>query len=543
MLSIVAIADLLVENANTFYVADASVLGGARIVQKNINGAWYWGSGSITLGVGVAMNSLSQAPNGDILVGDTNGRVYLSTDGGAIYAVNGVAGPLGATIGAGATVVTAFDANYDTNGIVYAGASNGAAVGIWRLQITATTTAASLWTQLDADAATAGFQPATVMDIVISPEGILYAADSTGAAAGPPQLGGIVRSVNPADGDPGVDTIFGTADDVSAPPTFEIVSTGDGLIAGYTLQSLALAPGSNILLAIENSGGAGANRIQTYSDTMTVPPTSDLRGPSTPFQPSTYTTNLTTTTTATFYWWAVDGATTYRVQCNTSPAFGAATAIAIADVAQPAMVPGEVTMVYAFPAGLAPGTKYYWRYRVQTPVIGPWADAWSIRTALTAPGVPGTAFVPAAGSINIAITPTFTWPAVVAPLGYEFQLADNPFFALPLITFSGAAQALKSNVYVLPQEDALEYSTTYYWQVRALSADTTSAWSGGSFTTVAEPAEQLPPVIVEENPPPPAPILDITEEDVTPGYIYAIIAIGAVLVIAVLVLIIRTRRV
>ena len=72
---------------------------------------------------------------------------------------------------------------------------------------------------------------------------------------------------------------------------------------------------------------------------------------------------------------------------------------------------------------------------------------------------------------------------------------------------------------------------------------------------MAEPVAPEPPVVVTEQPPvtitvdiPPAPpATTITQaapvvEKISEGYIYAIIIIGAVLVIAVIVLIVRTRR-
>jgi hypothetical protein len=58
--------------------------------------------------------------------------------------------------------------------------------------------------------------------------------------------------------------------------------------------------------------------------------------------------------------------------------------------------------------------------------------------------------------------------------------------------------------------------------------------------------EQVPPPVINIPAPPPAQEIVIppapTPEEIAPGYIWAIIIIGAVLVIAVIVLIVRTRR-
>jgi len=57
---------------------------------------------------------------------------------------------------------------------------------------------------------------------------------------------------------------------------------------------------------------------------------------------------------------------------------------------------------------------------------------------------------------------------------------------------------------------------------------------------MAEPVTPPPPVIVE---PTPAPVLSIPPaEQITPTWIYAVIGIGAALVVVVIVLIVRTRR-
>ena len=66
-----------------------------------------------------------------------------------------------------------------------------------------------------------------------------------------------------------------------------------------------------------------------------------------------------------------------------------------------------------------------------------------------------------------------------------------------------------------------------------------SDWSTEIFTILAEPEEALPPVVVEQNPPPQ---ITIEQPQITPTWIYAIIAIGATLAVLVIVLVVRTRR-
>ncbi|GAH77466.1 unnamed protein product, partial [marine sediment metagenome] len=101
----------------------------------------------------------------------------------------------------------------------------------------------------------------------------------------------------------------------------------------------------------------------------------------------------------------------------------------------------------------------------------------------------------------------------------------------------------------------LPYSTAYYWKVKAVSGLEAEgdleegAWASGVFITKAEPEEEAPPIEVIEQPPVVIePIVEVitpaaTTTLITPAWIYVIIGVGAVLVIALLVLIVRTRRV
>jgi hypothetical protein len=113
--------------------------------------------------------------------------------------------------------------------------------------------------------------------------------------------------------------------------------------------------------------------------------------------------------------------------------------------------------------------------------------------------------------------------------------------------------------------------TTYYWRVRVNSAGPVkSAWSEVRSFAVGSLPEAVEPVIIEQPPAPvisvpPAPAITIEPPEIvlpapepapeivipaapappapiTPAYIWAIIIIGAILVIALVVLIIRTRR-
>ena len=55
---------------------------------------------------------------------------------------------------------------------------------------------------------------------------------------------------------------------------------------------------------------------------------------------------------------------------------------------------------------------------------------------------------------------------------------------------------MEINGYVF--DEALDYSMTYYWRVKAITADVTSSWVMGMFTTMAEPVVEEPITIIVE---------------------------------------------
>jgi len=190
----------------------------------------------------------------------------------------------------------------------------------------------------------------------------------------------------------------------------------------------------------------------------------------------------------------------------------------------------------------------------------PFALAEAPLGALTAPLIVS----PTGGERDIPLTPAFSWTGVAAADGYYFELADNANFVVPLVKLDGDLGRLIVTAYAYVTE--LPYSTAYYWRVKAVSGTieagnlAQSAWTYGLFITMDEPEEPTPPIVVEEAPELPditieqpdititspdivVPLPDVVETPITPVWIYVIIGVGAVLVIALLVLIVRTRRV
>jgi len=171
---------------------------------------------------------------------------------------------------------------------------------------------------------------------------------------------------------------------------------------------------------------------------------------------------------------------------------------------------------------------------------------------VTAPEPPlsmPTGLSPALGAYDVEIDPSFTWNAVAGADSYEFQIAEqtnvpgvDPYaipFDVKIVEINGCRLI-----------DSLKYETTYVWRVKAIKGSDESAWVNSFLTTMAEPAEPTPPVeIIQQEPTvinlPDWPDTIVQEQTpVIPDYLlWVVVGVGAVLVIAVIVLIVRTRRV
>jgi len=156
---------------------------------------------------------------------------------------------------------------------------------------------------------------------------------------------------------------------------------------------------------------------------------------------------------------------------------------------------------------------------------------------------------PEAGATGIPVKPLFQWSALAGATDYELIVSSRASLDNPAV--------LKIEDYALADtawecEVNLDYETTYYWKVRAVSAETHSDWSAASaFTTQQKPPsteESLPPPEgslspAEPQPPPEEPPSATTN---TPDWVKyligALLAAVVLLVIIVLVLLRSIRR-
>jgi hypothetical protein len=173
---------------------------------------------------------------------------------------------------------------------------------------------------------------------------------------------------------------------------------------------------------------------------------------------------------------------------------------------------------------------------------------------------------PAIGATNVVLKPVLSWTPYSTAIWYEVTMSEYPDFsiiewshnvgngvALPPPTVYGVGTPPST-------DETLKYGTTYFWRVRGVTAQPVVAgtkitvpsgpWIVGAFTTMAAPA--APPtqqvVITQPAPPPVTATVETTKEVLVPQPIpnwmlMTIIVIGAVLIIALIVLIVRTRRV
>ncbi|HEY82297.1 MAG TPA: hypothetical protein G4O01_03290 [Dehalococcoidia bacterium] len=185
------------------------------------------------------------------------------------------------------------------------------------------------------------------------------------------------------------------------------------------------------------------------------------------------------------------------------------------------------------------------------------------------------AIIPVNTVSGSAYSVSITWERPSKATKYDYQFALDSDFDEKLSIGTGQVSSTSSTVaYVAPGSNFMP-GTTYYWRVRVASdGPLYSPWSEVRSFTVEDLPEPQPPVTIEPAPPapvievPPPPPITLQPPEITlpeptitlpqptiqlppapapvapvPDWaIYAIIIIGAVLVIAVIVLIVRTRR-
>ena len=489
----VTIVDMAAPDATTLYVAD--VVGGN--VAKSLNSGWVW-AGANSKATGSAGNLISIAVEGDqIVVGDDAGTVFRSADANTTWA------RVGAQIVAGQNTYVAVQGDQ-----LYA--QLGGTGDVYRFDVGVRTA----WWRATAT-------PALGLGMYLAPDDTLYALDPTAAANTT-----VYRSIDPKKGP-------------TAPvPTFEWI-TGLTAIAG---RSISGASGStNTVVVLEGTTPA----LMTYSDTLSAGST-----PPTLLAPDDGAA-LTVTDQASYSVENATGVTNWQFAFSNDPTFTTGVDVTIRQT-PPAL--STFVDISADLAGVSNELPVYWMARALAgdPLVGPWSASRVVnpqpQVAVNAPALVGPAGITA---VEVSTTPVFSWAAFKNATGYRLQVAIAGSEAL----FTQAKLVLDVTLgpttsYYLAEP--LENDSAYFWRVKALTSAGASDWSAAvGFKTEAKAVTPAPPVTITQAPPavtptitlPPPTTVVIEETPITPGWIYAIIIVGAVLVIAVIVLIVRTRRV
>jgi hypothetical protein len=268
-------------------------------------------------------------------------------------------------------------------------------------------------------------------------------------------------------------------------------------------------------------------------------------------------TNITETS-AKANWTAMTGATQYQVKWDT-----------VANTTD-SPVTATTTSTSSTMSPLTNNTKYTVKVRVTAghPFQSRWSDSVEFTTLETV-GAP-MVLSPVNGQLNSPLNQTLNWTPVAGAKSYDVEVAASDNFSSPIVTANTA-----NTIYHLAN---LAYNTDYAWRVRAVGATgAKGAWVISTFHTMAEaitPTTTIPTYTMTVDIPPstqttviitqpaatsvvipPATTFTqtITSQTVTavvqlpdnaaPAYVWAIVAIGALLTLAVIILIIRTRRV
>jgi len=453
------------------------------------------------------------------LVGQSDGTVWQTTNNGGTFT------ELGGAPGTGAAMVA-----YGPDGTVYA--AEGTGVFSW-------SATASAWSNL-------GQTLTSATALAVGGNNVLYVMDSTAANL-------VYRSVNPNQ----ENTTAGGA------PTFNSMNFGtvSGTAPADTLTSMAVltAIAGDTVLVMDTTGpttSGVAGCLEGFLDTMAVAPVKLVPAN------NAVVTFPGNTPSVTLSWAAVTGATGYQVVLNGT----VETAV--------------TTNSYTFNANY--GSAYTWSvyvYGVGTTApastfLGLSSPTLNFTTALSAIPVAPAVLNPPQGATNVPLSGfNFVWPADSTDLGagltvtYQFAIAQasantsaNEF---AILDYSDNTATNSETL-----QETLQPNAVYWWEVRSVAMNGTGgvatygAWSVNTFTTgpamtsttVAPPVTvtQTNVTITQTQPPMTTVQSTVTSLVVTqaastqaiPAYLlWIVIVIGAILVIAVIVLIVRTRRI
>ena len=182
-----------------------------------------------------------------------------------------------------------------------------------------------------------------------------------------------------------------------------------------------------------------------------------------------------------YRWNTVSIATGYTFQVSTSSTF--------ANITGGVLLNDTTLSVANSTAIMSENTTYYWRVSSRN---SSGASAWSMfvpatqtyysfttTTTAVVPSIP-TLVTPANAAVNQDLAITSKWNKISDATSYTFQLSSNNF-----------ADTIETDVITAPDTSFvigdLDYSTTYYWRVKATNTVGSSAYASRTFTTKSTP--------------------------------------------------------
>jgi hypothetical protein len=525
------VLDAAVESKDVLYV----IVTGNAFVWASNTGAWNFGLPiNPTIGNLVSIQMAPSFPSkpvaGTVVVGAGGGAVALSTNSGVSFSA------LLNFTAAGNMVVYA-DKNYATSSYIYAGDSTTAGAGVYRYKVGTS----SAWEQIT-PAAISGFAANEVCRGLAMLDNQLYAeADANGAVPS-----SAYRAFFPTAPSP--------------------LWTWDKLDIGAAAALFNLVPlricgsGTNVYLYAADNNAPATDALMCYNDTMTL----NAAAVTIPATVS-YDPNSNGNKQFTISWKQISNATQYHAEIYSDSgctqfvtAAGAVLGVPTANTAYGPADPSTPSWVVPA-ARLSAGQDYWFKARACNQTTG---DAirskWSDKMKFTVEvGVPISVtypspelLAPSPGATGVALRPGFSWGAFYGATSYEFELATNPgitaggYFVDAIVGLTGT-NALTTTAWQCDKD--LEYATNYYYHVKAITASGATPWSTGTFTTITAGVFTCPldgltfatqAELQAHNAVAHAPVIPQT-----PAYIWAVVIIGAILVIVVIALIFTTRRV
>jgi hypothetical protein len=486
---------------------------------KTTSGGLVW---TDKVSTGIPSHMKAVAPNNDILIGGSSGGLAFSKDGGATFSVSGT------PPASSGSIHLVADKAYATNGFVYA-TTTAPSVVRGKAQVASQTWSSKLSTTTTPVALPAGesFDGIAQVDVV-----------------------SYFLSFNSANG---TSTIWRTLNLTVDSPEWSSISVGTvakpvklAMVTPNGLNVSANITGGAKLWAIDQAVLTAEKLYSIVDNIAATAPT--LSAPAdaasisvNPQSGAPYSVTFTfkrqnTSVTGLQLQIAADSAFAATIY---DQSFTGLTADTLGQVIGPG---GSGVNNVTF----LPGQTYFWR--VRTSASGPWYSPYSKTQSFKVDlAIPFNIVAPANGAAGVSINPTFVWTAYGGAVGYEIALSTDQTFAV--VEWSHSSTLTQ---YAAPEP--LKYDTTYYWRVRGVTGTPakpqTPAPGGpyitGIFTTVSAPSTATPPPAVITVPAPPSVItvpVAGPPQPIPSFLLWTIIAIGAILIIALIILIVRTRRV